>query len=168
MLHRRALAAIVLGLIGLGAAGQMDITGQTLDIEATLKELNAKVVGQEIRIALAADVLFDFDKHELKPAAFPTLEKVAAVLKAHADTAVLVEGHTDGKGADAYNQALSERRAASIRDWLVKNAGQPRSRFTIRGFGKARPIAPNTKPDGSDDPGGRERNRRVEIVVRTG
>jgi len=168
VLPLRALAAIVFGLVGLGAVGQMDITGQTLDIEATLKELNARVVGQEIRIALAADVLFDFDKHELKPAAFPTLGKVAEVLKAHADTAVLVEGHTDGKGADAYNQALSERRAASVRDWLVKNAGQPRSRFTIRGFGKSRPIAPNTKPDGSDDPGGRERNRRVEIVVRTG
>lgn len=168
VLHLRALAAIVLGLVGLGAAGQMDITGQTLDIEATLRELNAKVVGQEIRIALAADVLFDFDKHELKPAAYPTLGKVAEVLKAHADTAVLVEGHTDGKGADAYNQALSERRAASVRDWLVKNAGQRRSRFTIRGLGKSFPIAPNTKPDGSDDPGGRERNRRVEIVVRTG
>lgn len=167
MLPLRALAAIVFGLVGLGAVGQMDITGQTLDIEATLKDLNARVVGQEIRIALAADVLFDFDKHELKPAAFPTLGKVAEVLKAHADTSVLVEGHSDGKGADAYNQALSERRAASVRDWLVRNAGQPRSRFTIRGFGKSRPIAPNSKPDGSDDPGGRERNRRVEIVVRT-
>jgi outer membrane protein OmpA-like peptidoglycan-associated protein len=166
---RRFLStSIFLGLISLGAAAQMDISGQTLDIDATLKDLNAKVVGQEIRIALAADVLFDFDKHELKPVAFPTLGKVAEVLKAHADTAVVVEGHTDGKGADAYNQALSERRAASVRDWLVKNAGQPRSRFTVRGFGKARPVAPNAKPDGSDDSAGRERNRRVEIAVKTG
>lgn len=165
---RGALVASVLGLISLGAMGQMDITGETLDLEATLKDLNAKVVGQEIRIALATDVLFDFDKHDLKAASHSTLRKVAEVLKAHAHTAVLVEGHTDGKGLNAYNQSLSERRAASVRDWLVKQAGQPRSRFTIRGYGKSRPVAPNAKPDGSDDAGGRERNRRVEIVVRTG
>jgi outer membrane protein OmpA-like peptidoglycan-associated protein len=149
------------------AFAQMDIGGRVLDIDETLKELNAKVIGQEIRIALSADVLFDFDKHELKPVAVPTLTKVAEVLNAHSDTAVVIEGHTDGKGNDAYNQALSERRAASVRDWLVKSGKQPRSRFTARGFGKARPVAPNTKSDGSDDPQGREKNRRVEIVVRT-
>jgi outer membrane protein OmpA-like peptidoglycan-associated protein len=162
----RSLAALAFAA-SLGAVAQMEIGGRVLDLEETLKELNAKVIDREIRIALAADVLFDFDKHDLKPAAAGTLEKVAEVLKAHAGGAVLVEGHTDGKGNDAYNQALSERRAASVRDWLVKNASLPRSRFTTRGYGKARPVAPNAKADGSDDPKGRERNRRVEIVVRT-
>lgn len=152
----------------LGARAQIEIGGRVLDIDETLKELNAKVVEREIRIALAADVLFDFDKHELKPAAYPTLGKVAEVLKAHQGAAVLVEGHTDGKGNDAYNQSLSERRAASVRDWLVKNAQLPKSRFSTRGYGKARPVASNTRTDGSDDPQGRERNRRVEIVVKTG
>ena len=167
--RRNWLASVAALLaLSLGARAQMDIGGgQVLDIDGTLKELNARVIGQEIRIALAADVLFDFDKHELKPAAFGTLEKVAEVLKAHAGGAVVVEGHTDGKGNDAYNQALSERRAASVRDWLVKNAALAKSRFTTRGYGKARPVAANAKPDGSDDPKGRERNRRVEIVVKT-
>ena len=160
------LLAVLLLAASLGAGAQMEIGGRVLDIEETLKELNAKIVDREIRIALAADVLFDFDRHELKPAAFPTLGKVAEVLKAHQGAAVLVEGHTDGKGNDAYNQTLSERRAASVRDWLVKNADQPRARFTTRGYGKARPVAPNARADGSDDPEGRQKNRRVEVVVR--
>jgi outer membrane protein OmpA-like peptidoglycan-associated protein len=166
--RRRTLLGLAAALFAasLGARAQIEIGGRVLDIDETLKELNAKVVDREIRITLAADVVFDFDKHELKPAAFPTLGKVAEVLKAHQGAAVLVEGHTDGRGNDAYNQALSERRAASVRDWLVKNAGQPRARFTTRGYGKARPVAPNARPDGSDDPDGRQKNRRVEIVVR--
>ena len=150
------------------AFAQMDIVAPPpLDIDGTLKDLNARVIGQEIRIALAADVLFDFDKHELKPAAVPALTKVGEVLKAKSGSRVLIEGHTDGKGNDGYNQALSERRAASVRDWLVKHAEQPRSRFSTKGYGKARPVAPNTRPDGSDDPQGRQKNRRVEIVVRS-
>lgn len=158
------LAAVVAASLGVGA--QMEIGGRVLDIEETLKELDAKVVGREIRIALATDVLFDFDKHELKPTAYPTLGKVAEVLKAHQGSAVLVEGHTDAKGNDAYNQALSERRAAAVREWLVKNAGQVRTRLETKGYGKSRPVAPNTRADGSDDPQGRQKNRRVEIVVR--
>lgn len=162
------LSALVVSLGFAGAAvAQLEIGGRVLDIEATLRELGAKVVGEEIRIALAADVLFDFDRHDLKQGSIPTLRKVGEVLNAHPNTAVVIEGHTDGKGAEAYNKALSERRAASVRDWLVKNAEQPGSRFTTRGLGKSRPIAPNTRPDGKDDPEGRQKNRRVEIVVRT-
>lgn len=164
----RVAAAAALALASGLALAQIDIgAGEVVDIEGTLRELNAQVVGQEIRIALAADVLFDFDKHDLKPAAFATLRKVGDVLKPHAGTDVLIEGHTDAKGTEAYNQTLSERRAASVRDWLVRNAGQPSSRFKTRGLGRSRPIAPNAKADGSDDPAGRQRNRRVEIVVKT-
>ena len=165
---RRRAVAMLAGLLAmsLGAAGQMEIGGRVLDIDATLRELDAKVVDREIRIALAADVLFDFDKHDLKPSAATTLSKVAEVLKARTGSRVLIEGHADGKGNEAYNQALSERRAASVRDWLVKNGDQPRSRFATKGYGKARPVAANTRADGSDDPEGRKKNRRVEIVVR--
>ena len=165
-------STLVLLLAALASAGsvraQMEIGGRVLDIDETLKELNAKIVNQEIRIALAADVLFDFDKHELKPAAVPTLTKVGEVIKSRSGSRVLIEGHTDAKGNDAYNQALSERRAASVRDWLVKNSGEPRARFTTKGYGKGRPVASNTRADGSDDPQGREKNRRVEIVVSPG
>jgi outer membrane protein OmpA-like peptidoglycan-associated protein len=159
----------------LGGAKILDIVGmergiesKTLGIEGALRDLGAKVTAQEIRIELSADVLFDFDKHDLRPEAVPSLEKVAEVLRSKAASPVTIEGHTDGKGSDAYNQPLSEQRAQAVRDWLVKNGGATAARITTKGWGKARPIVPNTKPDGSDDPEGRKKNRRVEITVRTG
>jgi photosystem I P700 chlorophyll a apoprotein A2 len=79
---------------------------------------------------------------------------------------VSIDGHTDGKGADAYNMALSERRAAAVKAWLTAHSQMPPARIATRGLGKTKPVAHDTKPDGSDDPDGRARNRRVEIVVR--
>jgi outer membrane protein OmpA-like peptidoglycan-associated protein len=159
----------------LGSAKILDIVGMTLDIEdmtrgieSVLEELGAKVTDQEIRIDLAADVLFDFDKHDLRPEAVPSLEKVAEVLRLRVGSPVTIEGHTDSKGGDAYNQPLSEKRAQAVREWLVKKGGASAAGITIRGWGKSKPIAPNTRPDGSDDPEGRKKNRRVEITVRTG
>jgi outer membrane protein OmpA-like peptidoglycan-associated protein len=144
----------------------LDIVGVTRGVEGTLQDLGAKVVGQEIVIELDADVLFDFDKAELKPAAVGSLTKVAAVLKEMPRSPATIDGHTDGKGEAAYNQKLSERRAASVKEWLVKKGGISAARLTTHGYGMTRPIAPNTKPDGSDDPVGRQKNRRVEIRVR--
>ena len=144
------------------------IEGKSLGIESVLKDLDAKVTDQEIRIELSADVLFDFDKHDLRPEAVPSLGKVAVVLRARAGSPVTIDGHTDGKGSDAYNQPLSEKRAQAVRDWLVKNGGASAARITTKGWGKTKPIVPNTHPDGSDDPDGRKKNRRVEITVRTG
>ena len=152
----------------LGSAKILDIVGMTRGIESVLKDLNAKVTDQEIHIELSADVLFDFDKHDLRPEAVPSLEKVAVVLRAHANSPVTIDGHTDGKGSDAYNQPLSEKRAQAVRAWLVKNGGSSAARITTKGWGKTKPIVPNTRPDGSDDPDGRKKNRRVEITVRTG
>jgi outer membrane protein OmpA-like peptidoglycan-associated protein len=158
----------------LGGAKVLDIEGTTRDIagitrgiDGVLRDLGAKVTDREIRIELAADVLFDFDKHDLRPEALPSLEKVGEVLRSHAGAPVAIEGHTDGKGTDAYNLPLSRKRAEAVRDWLVKKGGATAARITTRGWGKAKPIASNTRPDGSDDPEGRRKNRRVEITVRT-
>jgi outer membrane protein OmpA-like peptidoglycan-associated protein len=85
---------------------------------------------------------------------------------AAAQNRVIIEGHTDGKGTDGYNQCLSERRAAAVRIALV-NRGLPGERLITHGFGKSRPIAPNQYDDGSDDPVGRQKNRRVEVVINT-
>ena len=139
--------------------------GRVDPVQAALKDLGATVQAKEIKIALAADVLFDFDKADLRPQARPALEKVADVLKAYPKAAVTIDGHTDGKGNDQYNQKLSDRRAESVRRWLTQ-AGVG-ARMTARGWGKSRPVVPNTKPDGSDDPDGRQKNRRVEITVKT-
>ncbi|MFL5063554.1 MAG: OmpA family protein [Xanthobacteraceae bacterium] len=134
-------------------------------VQAALRDLGPTVKAKEIKINLSADVLFDFDKADLRPEAGPSLAKVAEVLKAYPRAATLIEGHTDGKGTDQYNQPLSERRAEAVRRWLAANGVG--AKMTTRGWGKAKPVAPNTKPGGADDPEGRQKNRRVEITVRT-
>lgn len=156
-----------LAIAGTGtAASGTSVTGSVAGLDAALKDLGANVTEKEVRIALAADVLFDFDRADLKPDAEPSLSKVATVVKAYPSAQVRIEGHTDGKGADAYNQKLSEQRAAAVADWLAAKGGVPRAQVTTAGLGKSKPIAHNTKPDGSDDPDGRAKNRRVEVVVR--
>ena len=130
-----------------------------------LADLGAKVTGQQVRIALSADVLFDFDSFALKPEATGTLQKLAAVLKSYAPAPVLIEGHTDGKGDDSYNMTLSERRAEAVKRWLASPGGVDAARVTTKGWGKTKPVAPNTTLDGKDDPVGRQKNRRVEITV---
>jgi outer membrane protein OmpA-like peptidoglycan-associated protein len=155
------LKATVLEIRGVGGA----MKAQVQDLQGALKDLGATVKGREIKINLAADVLFDFDKWDLRPEAGPALDKVVAVLQAYPKAAVLIEGHTDGKGNDQYNQKLSERRADSVRSWLAAHGVG--AAMTTHGWGKSRPVAPNTKPNGADDPDGRQKNRRVEITVRT-
>ena len=76
-----------------------------------------------------------------------------------------VEGHTDWIGSDACILRLSTRRAGSVRNWLVREAGVPRPAVSTAGYGESRPVAPNSTPDGRDDPDGRQRNRRVELLV---
>jgi outer membrane protein OmpA-like peptidoglycan-associated protein len=157
----RALSGDVRGILGLAAA----VSGRVDPVAAALEELGARTTDTEIRIEMSADVLFDFDKADLKPAAASSLEKIATVLKNYPTSRVTVEGHTDGKGTAAYNDRLSRRRAAAVVTWLEARTTERQARLTVRAIGAARPVAPNTKPDGSDDPEGRRRNRRVEIVV---
>jgi outer membrane protein OmpA-like peptidoglycan-associated protein len=139
-----------------------DLAGKQLNIQV-------KETKTEIRIELAADVLFDFDKADIRPQAKEQLQKAADLIREHARKGtVTIEGHTDGKGADDYNQKLSDRRAQSVRDYFVKVEKVSGVKFSTKGYGKTKPVAPNAKPDGSDDPEGRQKNRRVEIVVRKG
>ena len=119
----------------------------------------------EQRVRLGADVLFAFDSARLTSEAAPTLAELRRRL-ATTSTPVRIEGHTDGKGSDAYNDRLSLDRAQSVRDELVRE-GLTEARLHATGFGKKSPVAPNTKPDGSDDPAGRRKNRRVEVVIST-
>ena len=160
------LNAVALRGVGAETTGAgRQLRGGAENLKATLKDLGATVTGRQIKINLAADVLFDFDKSTLRPEAEPELEKVVAVLQSYPKASVLIEGHTDGKGTDQYNQRLSEQRAESVRRWLVEHGVA--TTMTIRGWGRTRPIAPNTKPNGADDPEGRQKNRRVEITVNT-
>jgi outer membrane protein OmpA-like peptidoglycan-associated protein len=122
--------------------------------------------GCENRLSVLADALFDFDKSGLRSDAEATLEAALPELAKASGHAARIEGHTDGKGGDAYNMKLSEARARTVRDWLGAHGAIP-SATPIKGYGKRMPVAPNVAPDGSDDPEGRQKNRRVEIVFET-
>jgi outer membrane protein OmpA-like peptidoglycan-associated protein len=117
-------------------------------------------------LMVGTDTLFAFDKADLTPAAQVTLTKLGAIIKKYGTHSAIVEGHTDGKGTDQYNQGLSERRAQSVKSWLVTHA-YISEQIPAIGYGKKRPMAPNTHPDGSDNPAGRQLNRRVEVVIDT-
>jgi len=177
----------VLDIIGLGADAQgvaSSISGQVVSLGAAIQNLKGAGTGvvvtetprapapgpralprREVKIYLPADVLFDFDRADLRPEAGPVLERVATVLRSDPTASATIEGHTDGKGNDQYNQALSERRAQSVRLWLGGHGVS--SSMAARGFGKTRPVAPNTMPNGVDNPEGRQKNRRVEITFTT-
>lgn len=144
----------------------MDLVFVVDDTGGKIKDLEVTETKTEIHIDLAADVLFDFDKSTLRPAARDTLHQAASIIRSNAKAStVRIDGYTDAKGSDAYNQALSERRAEAVRRWFVANEGLQEVKFAARGFGAKNPVAPNTKPDGSDDPDGRQKNRRVEITI---
>jgi outer membrane protein OmpA-like peptidoglycan-associated protein len=119
----------------------------------------------EERLRVGSDFLFDFDRAEVRPEADAALEVVTERITA-AGKRVMVEGHTDAKGSESYNQTLSERRASAVRLALIER-GISDARLVIRGFGKSRPIVANEHPDRSDDPDGRQKNRRVEVVINT-
>jgi outer membrane protein OmpA-like peptidoglycan-associated protein len=105
-----------------------------------------------------SDVLFDTGKYTLRPAAREKLAKISGIVGTYPELKLAVEGHTDNVGGDAYNQRLSEQRAASVKTYLVKQ-GVVESNVTAQGFGKTQPVAPNTTAKG------RQLNRRVELVV---
>jgi outer membrane protein OmpA-like peptidoglycan-associated protein len=105
-----------------------------------------------------SDVLFDTGSYTLKPGAREKLAKISGIVLAHPGLSLQIEGHTDSVGGDDFNQQLSERRADSVRDFLAEQ-GVSASSITARGFGKMQPVASN------DTPEGRQRNRRVELVV---
>ncbi|MBI3304316.1 MAG: OmpA family protein [Deltaproteobacteria bacterium] len=78
----------------------------------------------------------------------------------------MIEGYTDAKGSDSHNLPLSQKRTDSVKDWLVTKGGINGEKLSTKGWGKAKPVAPNTNPDGSDNPEGRQKNRRVEVTVK--
>ncbi len=105
------------------------------------------------------DIVFEFDKSTLLPVSRTTLNAVGQVLQKYPELRLEVSGHTDSVGSDAYNQRLSERRAAAVRQYIQERYGIPASRLDIKGYGESRPAATN------DNPTGRTLNRRVEFRV---
>ena len=111
------------------------------------------------------DVLFEFGKANLTSGARDKTRDIAGVLTNQAQgRRVSIEGHTDSIGSDSANQALSERRADSVAAAL-ENEGVGRERIATKGYGKRYPVAPNRNSDGTDNPSGRTKNRRVEVII---
>lgn len=142
------------------------IEAKSEKIESVLQDLNAKETETEFQIELSGDVLFNFDKWDIRPEAEEALKNVAEVINAIESSKVKISGHTDSKGAADYNQQLSEKRAESVKKWLIENTEVDPEIIEISGYGESKPVEPNTNPDGSDNPEGRQKNRRVEIVVK--
>jgi len=125
------------------------------------EQLNLILVTRESARGLIvnmSDVLFATGKADLKPGAREKLAKISGIVLAHPGLKLEVEGHTDSVGSDSMNQTLSERRAESVRSYLVSQ-GIRRESITARGFGESRPVADN------NNAAGRQANRRVELVV---
>ncbi|MBG0816167.1 OmpA family protein [Planomonospora sp. ID82291] len=149
-------------------APSSDVRGETLDISQRIATSDGSVTdetsGTERKIVVAADVLFAFDRATLTAKAEKRLAQVAERLAAEAaGERVRIDGHTDAKGDDAYNLALSLRRAQAVRRVLERLLRGRGVTFAVEGHGAADPVAPNVAPDGGDNPEGRARNRRVEI-----
>jgi outer membrane protein OmpA-like peptidoglycan-associated protein len=147
-----------------------DTAGSTSALKDQIDDLVAKGVdvketATQVKINLLGDILFDFDKADIRAVAEPTLAQVAKMIGSYSKAQVLIEGYTDAKGSDSYNAKLSDRRAVSVKNWFAKH-GVAANSMQTHGWGGAKPVAPNMHPDGSDDPNGRQKNRRVEITIK--
>lgn len=141
-------------------AGGIGFFGEVKEIEQAMKDLGAQVTQQEIRVNLPGDILFDFDKWHIRPDAEASLQKLAVIIRATKSKQVVIAGHTDSKGSEAYNIKLSRKRAHSVKTWLTQNAGLDSKLMNVHGYGESQPAATN------DTPEGRQQNRRVEVVIK--
>lgn len=136
---------------------------QGSSLTAQSSSLSGTETGFNIQINLSSDVLFDFDKAELKPEADSELQKAADIIRQKGKGLILISGYTDSKGTDAYNKRLSLARAQAVKNWF--EAQGLHQNYQTEGLGAANPVAPNANDDGSDNPEGRAKNRRVELIV---
>lgn len=148
-----------IGAIAGGAVGNyMDRQEAELRRQTAGTGVDVIRTGDELVLRMPAGITFAVDSYALQPGVQGTLNEVARTLASYNQTYVDVLGHTDSTGSDAYNQALSERRAQSVADYLASR-GVASARMGIRGYGETQPIASN------DTEEGRAQNRRVEIKV---
>src|ERR1700694_1689740 len=112
-----------------------DMVFRAEDMGGKVQTLDVKESATEVRIDLAADVLFDFDKSYLLPKAQQTLKQAAEIVREKAKGTVRIEGYTDSKGSELYNQKLSERRAAAVKSWFITKVSLRNVSFNSHGFG---------------------------------
>ncbi len=158
--NNTATGIIVGSAIG-GSAGAIignEMDKQAEELRRDLKGAKVERVGEGIKITFDSGILFGVDQAELNPASQTNLENLATTLKKYPDTNVIIEGHTDDTGSTEHNQALSEKRASSVEDFLT-SAGVDDKRLSSQAFGEEMPAVPN------DSPEARAQNRRVEVAI---
>jgi len=131
---------------------------QAKEIENKVPGAKVERVGEGIVVEFSEKILFGFDRSDLNASAEDNLDKLVNILKEYPDTNIEVQGHTDSKGTEAYNQGLSERRANAVATYL-RNRGINSSRITTKGYGETAPVA------GNDTEEGRAQNRRVNFLI---
>ncbi len=136
-------------------------------IKAGYKEIHKDLylvpieIGQVFRLN---NVFFDFDKFSLRPESFVELDRVVAFLNEYPNIEIEMSAHTDSKGSDEYNMTLSDNRAKSVREYIISK-GIAATRIVSQGYGETKPVADNNHDDGTDNPEGRQLNRRVEFKI---
>jgi outer membrane protein OmpA-like peptidoglycan-associated protein len=156
----------LLGLLagGLALSGCATTKQQQLAAELDKSGFETRIDDRGVTV-LVTDVLFDYDSDALTAAGTEAVGKIAEIVQKFAkDNDLICEGHTDHRGTEAYNFELSLRRARRVAGALA-GAGIAKEKISSQGLGETRPLVKETNPDGSDDPAGRARNRRVEVVI---
>ena len=155
-----ALGAIIGAAVG-GTAGAVigrRMDKQADDIKTTVPSAKVERVGEGIEIEFSNSVLYAFNSGDINSSSYPTLNDLITVLNKYPDTNIEVQGHTDSTGTLEYNQTLSEKRAASVADYLrAHNIAS--DRITTKGFGKTAPKYDNGTAEG------RAQNRRAEFLI---
>ena len=151
----------ILGAVIGGAAGAIignEMDKQAAELQQDLEGATVTRVGEGIKITFDSGLLFEVDQSTVEPVAQQNLNELAETLNKYEDTEILIEGHTDADGTDAYNQKLSKERAESVAAYLER-AGVKASRFTTMGYGETQPIM------GNETAADKAQNRRVEIAI---
>ena len=161
---KRGRGALIGAAAGAGVGYYMDSQERdfmtALDEETRRGELEIERVREDLlKMTLASEASFDFNKSNIKPAFQPSLDKLATVMSKYNRSEITIIGHTDSIGSNPYNQRLSEDRARSVKDYLVRR-GVAASRMTIVGRGESEPRDTNSTE------AGRQLNRRVEILIK--
>lgn len=150
------IGAAVGGVTGAVIGKQMD--KQAKEIESKVPGADVKRVGEGIVVEFNEKILFGYDRSDLTASAESNLDKLSNVLKEYPDTNIEIQGHTDSKGSESYNQGLSDRRAGSVSTYL-RGRGINSGRIITKGYGENAPVASN------DTDEGRAQNRRVNFLI---